>query len=215
VRRAFTLVEAAVFGALGVIVLIGLFTIFRSTNREAAKTSVHLRGIQAALALVERLSFDLRAGMAYENPYLREGWNALVVPAAEDGRVVEFWRFDPQNAQPMPPDPGGTLAFVPVQQVRYRFDPQSRRVTRTVGQGRPETITVAQYLKVEFQAVDNLLRVTIQWVPEERARMPVRERGEVMTAVVSLGRDAERIRMQHPGRVFNPTSFFQPERIGP
>ena len=224
-RRAFTLVEAAVFSLIGMVVMVAVFVIFRNTQREATKTGVHLRGIQAAFALMERLSLDLRGGMFFESPFIGQPFQLKVL---DDGRTVEFPRFDPLKAQAVPPDSGSALSLIPVQQVRYTFDPASGRVTRRIGSGRPDVLTTVRYLDVSFRRdpppsppvpgappVDNLLRVKIQWVPEERAKLPPKERGEVMTVVAALGLDGEAVMRQHPHRILNPTSKFAVEPIGP
>ena len=208
-RRATTLVEAVVFSAIALMVVAALFVVYRDSQREMARTSVHLRGVQAVSALVERLRLDLRAATGFEAVDGRHG--AQVV----DGAVLELWRHQPDlaTAQALPPDGPGGLSFFRLVQVRYAYDARSRRLTRQETGGRAEPLP-ARYRTLAFQRAGDLLEVMLEWVPEELLDRAAADQGEVLAARLVLGLEGEARAAQHPGRIVNPTSLFQPAAIG-
>jgi hypothetical protein len=59
--------------------------------------------------------------------------------------------------------------------------------------------------------VEELLRVRIEWIPEELRSKTTRERGEILSLVVTLPlRDAALMRRE-PFRIVNPTSKIDPD----
>lgn len=208
-RRATTLVEAVVFSAIALAVIVALFVVYRDTQREMARTSVHLRGVQAVSALVERLRLDLRVATGFEAVDGKHGAQVL------DGDVLELWRHQPDLAvaQSLPPDPPGGLSFFRLVQVRYAYDSRSRRLTRQETGGRPEPLP-ARYRSLAFQRTGDLIEVSLEWVPEELLERPAVDQGEVLAARLLLGLEGEARVLQHPLRIVNPTSLFQPAAIG-
>lgn len=207
-RRATTLVEAMVFAAIALALVVALFVVYRDSQREMARTGAHLRGVQAVSAVVERLRLDVRAATGFEAIDRRHGARVI------DGTGLELWRHepDPARAQSLPPDPPGGLSFFRLVQVRYAYDERTHRLTRQETGGRPEPLP-ARFRSLAFRADGGLLEVELEWVPEELLERPAVDQGEVLAARLVLGLEGEARAAQHPGRIVNPTSLFQPAAI--
>lgn len=227
-REAFTLVEAIVFTTIAIVAFAGLIAIFTSTQREAAKTQLHARGLQAANVLVARLSGDLRSGIFFENPYTQRPFQLVTRP---DGSAVDFFQYenDPRKPPPAPVDAAGVVNPVTVRQVRYAFDSRTGAVVRTIAGSSAEALPI-KLLSLRFELgsasptpppagapaflqADNLLKVTLEWVPEELANLPAERQPEKMTFATSFGLDGEAIMRAHPNRNLNPTSKFVVEEL--
>lgn len=207
-KRGTTLVETAIFAAIAMVVIVTLFVVYRDTQREMVRTNAHLRGVQAAGALLERIRLDLRAATGFEAVNGQNG-------ARADGPILELWRHqaDPALAQAIPPDPPQGLAFFKLLQVRYSYDARTRRVTRQESGGKPEPLPV-RYRALSFERAGALLDVKLEWVPEELLERPSAEQNEVLAVRVLFSLEGEARASQHPGRVVNSTSLFQPVPIG-
>jgi hypothetical protein len=215
-----------VFGLIAMILVGTVISVFRSTQRGTVRTQAHLRGLQAVHALLDRLSLDLRGVLPFDNPYTDRMFQLEV---HQDGRTLELHRYDPFRDQVAPAGPSGELALIPVQQVRYAFDPATGRLSRKVGQGREERLPAFRYQLVSFGRVDSpsptppgaagrlgvrdVLQVQIEWVPEELLGRPPPVRGEVLRFVASLGLEGESLVRHHPDRMLNPTSKFGVESL--
>lgn len=209
-RRGTTLVEAAVFSLVALVVVVAVFQIYRDAQRELVKTNVHLRGLQAAHQLLERLRLDLKGAVAFQ-PAGAATAARVRVPAPG---VLELFHheLDPDKAQPVPPDAGG-LHFLRVNEVRYSFDPATHRVARQEAGGAVQLLAAASFRAVGFQRTGDLLEVSLEWVPEELLAHPAAQQGEVLAVRVLLGLEAEARAEQHPARIVNPTSMFQPASL--
>lgn len=225
-RRAFSLMEVVVFGVIGLAIIGGVLSAFSSSRKEMARTQLHLRGLSAASALLERLALDLRGGVHFENPYVSTPFQLKVT---EQGQVLELYRYssDPKKIPASPID-GLSVTPTAVEQVRYAFDPKTGRVTRKRAGEKAEVILAARYRSVKFERIahtptagqpallanDNLLRVEVKWLPEEIMDTPAAERSDTLALVVSFGLDGEALLKAHPWRNLNPTSKFVVEELG-
>jgi hypothetical protein len=122
-----------VAGVIGVIVLILLWTMISSLSRSFASTRDLLGSLQGAHLLVENVRNDL-ASM-----YFEPGSRPLEVSA--DFFDLKFLAFDPETNESLGlSNPKGAL-----EQIHYRFDPQSNLVSRN-----GSTMTFARFEKVIF-----------------------------------------------------------------
>jgi hypothetical protein len=221
VRRGTGLVEALLFSAIAVILIFALFTVFRNTQVEVARTTRRLRGVQALHVLLERLQLDLRTAVHVETPA------GPLRAHAPDPHTLEIFRHDDRLLQPVPPDGPDGISFVPVVRVRYTYDPRTRRVSRALGAGKPEPLLAARYREVSFRraaragdpplaagapptaAIGDLLEVRLEWLPEELSDRPAADQGDVLTAAVVYGLEGEAAARRHALRVMSPTSQQQ------
>ena len=210
--RAFTLVEAVVFSAIGMAGIVTLFSIYRTTQRDMARVSVHLRGVQAAQLVAERLSDDLRATVG-----LVEGSGVRPLRVI-DGSALEFHRTASEAPPEMPADPAAPLVHPAAVAVRWWWDVRTSQLMRVVGGQRPEPAAPARFRSISFDRIKradgtdaDLVLVALEWVPEEARAAGGGPQHERMTVRFALGIPGEARLRRHPYRVFDPTARIRPQ----
>lgn len=137
--RGFTLVEALVFGAIGLAMVIVAWTVFQQSARKGKATDEKLQATQSVLFLSLHLEKDLES--LYEDPdHLME---FTVDPGASR---LSFYRFGPVSHE-------HEWESVPLQKVVYYFDGASGKVHRQVD-AEPTKVFVGSFERLNFRLAD-------------------------------------------------------------
>lgn len=183
-RRAFTLVEVVVFSAIGLLVVTGAWSLFRSSMTKGKRTDSKLQGVQAGLLFALQLEKDLDAlhearGKGIEFKITKEGADLL------------FHRYALESA-------GSTWEPLETRRVLYQFRTETGRIVRTL-EGEPARELHGAFERVNFRPVkatpragyDGLLPeapaivFSAVAIPDEAlARPPSERRGPDRTVVV-------------------------------
>lgn len=135
-RRGFTLVEVAIFSAIGMMLLGVLWTVFGQSARKGGMTEEKLQAVQHAQLLALALERDL-AGL-YE-----DATHETEFRVAPDHARLAFYRFGPTSAE-------GEWKPLPLERVVYFFDREQARVFRKVGDG-PEQVLHGRFERLAFR----------------------------------------------------------------
>ncbi|MBI4870876.1 MAG: prepilin-type N-terminal cleavage/methylation domain-containing protein [Candidatus Riflebacteria bacterium] len=132
-RRAYTLVEVVVAIAVGIIVLVLLWTLISTMTRSFASSRDLLGSLQGAFLLVETVKNDL-AGL-----YFEQGHKPLEV--SDNFFDLSFYVFDPESNTGI----GLSNPAAALERVRYAFDPKTNMVSRN-----GKVLTFARFERVIF-----------------------------------------------------------------
>jgi hypothetical protein len=124
-RRGFTLVEVAVFSAVALMVLAGVWSFFQGTMRQSKATDTKVQGLQEVLLYSRLLEGDL--AHLYED----DEYHMYHQRLPKVGVVFRFYRYHPDASK----NPGSTWGPLPLQQVEYRYLAKKRKILRSVDGG--------------------------------------------------------------------------------
>ena len=222
-RRAFSLVEAMVFGLLALVIFGLIMGVARSITRESARAQLHLKGLQAVLALQDRIELDLRSAIFFHNPLTDKD---LKLEVDADGAGITFHRYALDLKEIQPVDRDGRVHPVPVQRVRYAFEKKTGAVSRQLGAAAPEVLAFARFRTVVFaralataspagadplqRALDHFFRMEVAWAPDEQ-RPGADPDAIVLRFGLLLGLALEAQMEGEVDRTLNPTSKFAVE----
>jgi hypothetical protein len=171
-RRAFTLVEVTVMGAVAIMLLGIFYSLFVSSSMDSQKLSRKLQSIQAAHLLLERLEDDLKQAVYVRGTFDMQVFNH----GTGSANAVVFYRVDPRVASPAD---GGTS--VKVERVEYVWDPLSCKV---VVNGK--AFAGGLFKRLEFRYTEgtpaaeppvyaDYLTVTVTGIPDEDAKRKIED----------------------------------------
>lgn len=120
-RTGFTLVEVALFGGLGLMVLLGAWGILYVSLRRGSGTETKVQGVQAALLTSRRLADDLEA-------LVEDEAHPLVLEEGPQGVALRFHRLESTSAE-------GEWQALPLVGVTYIWESSRLRLLRRQGDG--------------------------------------------------------------------------------
>lgn len=136
-RRAFTLTEVAVALAVASIVIIGVWSLFRLTERSFHANRKRLTSLQGAFLLTERLCAELRQAVVLEG----------LEPVVTDKDELLYHYFDAAASDLAPGTSNPVMALRPM---RYRHVPDTGWFLRKDGSAAEREFRVARFECVLF-----------------------------------------------------------------